>query len=145
MATQKCGSTPCGVNEFGYRAVLAPFAELETKSDGSVVLAPISEQRLSRSREILLGQFQLPNEMQVFAADGPLGSSRTVSFRLGGYDLPLPTLADWSARRMTYPVGTMARVRDREVLAERYADYSVFTAMDKSQAIRVVRILANGE
>ncbi|WP_133303077.1 hypothetical protein [Cupriavidus lacunae] len=144
MATQKCAATPCGANELGYRAVLAPFAELETKSDGSA-LAPISELRLSRSREILLGQFQLPNETQVFAADGPLGSSRTVSFRLGGYDLPLPTLADWSARRMTYPVGTMARVRDREVLAERYADYSVFTAMDKSQAIRVVRILANGE
>ncbi len=148
---KKCGKSICKSTAFGYRIALSPlfkFPEfLSDDADKAGALKPITKQQLSRAKQLLLGLFDLPDDLEVIVVEhAPNGTAvpRQVQLVVNGYKLPLPTQSVWENKKLSYPPAMLERVREREVLAQRWAEYAVFDDLDEVTATRMVRTMAGG-
>ena len=144
-----CGSTPsgqtldCGTSEIGFRSAIGQLTAVKPDGTG---LEPVTDGRKAATRELVLGLFKLPESTEVGVDEGQGDrQKRKITLRLAGYTLPLPSVKDWAGRRMIYPPILLERVRDREVLADRYAEYTVLQTFDASSKARLVKAMSEGD
>ncbi len=151
---RKCDGKTCKNTELGYQTALSPLFEVLAAPVQPVgqplaapTLVPINTESVDRARELFLAQFQLTDATLLEAKDAsPKGTStkRQVRIKLGGFDLPLPTVGQWATKAMSYPSGMMARISEREILAQRWADYAVLDTLDVTTTVRMVRAMSGG-
>ncbi len=148
---KKCGSPSCPRSDLAYQVALSPLFELaearNQPQSNLPALSPITAGSLSRSRELLAAVFSLPAGAELRVTDvSPSGVkiARVASLRVGAYDLPLPSVQNWTSKRLDYPVGMLDRIREREVLAQRWAEYSSLDSIDVGSAIRLGRAMSGG-
>lgn len=142
-----CKRGPCKAEDIMYTIAISNFYPMpaDAKRQGQMPpLAPIERQS---GKEWLLAIFDLPSEVTFEELDTKNGQliPRRVVLKLDGLVLQLPTPADWNARRLDYPPGLVDRIREREILAQRWADYAVLDAeKDGRRSTQLIQILARG-
>lgn len=144
-ATERgCPDATCTASELKYEISVAPFYATLPPDNKLAALTPEARQS---ARELFLAMFDISRDAVFEEVDvSPSGSAipRRVAMKLGGYSLQMPTVADWTARRLDYPPGMLARIQERYALGERWAEYVVLNRLPIDQKVRLVQAVSHG-
>lgn len=142
-----CKGTKCNNNHLKYEISIAPLFKLNSGSAGGADYAPATVSQRVQVKNLMLAMFDLSEEAAFQEADSnPAGIPvpRRIIMKLGSVSLQLPTVDDWAEKRFDYPVGMLERVRERNILAERWAEYTLFDGISAETKTRMIRVLAKG-
>lgn len=103
------------------------------------------------AKDLLLHLFDFSPEVEFFEKDSetsldgsPMSIPRKVMMKLGEIELEMPDPKLWEKRSFDYPSSLKSRIHERDLLAERWADYTIFERMGDS-AKPIIKVLAGGE
>lgn len=139
----------CAARSFTYRLARDRFFRVEGVGVQAAYATLNADQQLV-AESALKALFDVHPDAQFVAEDVTAidGQSvpipRRLQFKLDGYSLTMPTLADWTARRLVYPPSMQARIDDRSRVASRLANYSMLEGMAPEAKARLVTILSQG-
>jgi hypothetical protein len=125
----------------GYEKLLVMSGE-----GASATLATPTPEQITAAESWLQGLFDIHSDFKIETSDTVKGVPvpRRLIFNLDGYALPMPDPNAWKDKRLDYPPMMRERLDDRIVLAQRFADYTVFDGMDQAVKLNLVNIVTQG-
>jgi hypothetical protein len=142
-----CSPAPCAASDLAYRLAVDPLFSVTVSADGAAKLGEVTREAEGRAGEWLLAMFDLDRETKFSALDRDAKGAeqaRALVMRSNGFEIAMPLVSDWVNRRMSYPPEMDARLKERDLLARRWADYVTLQALSEDQRVRLSNLMAKG-
>jgi hypothetical protein len=142
-----CQRDKCDAADIQYQTAIENFYPTIQEEGKPEDLRPLTEKDRQSGKDWLLAMFDISPEAHFEEIETQKGMPipRRVIMKLDGLILQLPESSDWKARRLSYPPALFDRIHERELLAQRWADYAVFdTNPKKSYSVHFINVLAGG-
>jgi hypothetical protein len=150
-ARKNCTKDTCPSNDLGYELALRPLHDSKVPvgaaAGAPAVLQRVDASTLASANEVYHALFDLPADLQLVVFDLPKTGeviTRDILLKAPGFEVPVPTLEEWRGKLMSYPPEMLKRVHEREVLAQRWADYAALDGLDDNAKVRLVRAMSGG-
>ncbi|MDD5266892.1 MAG: hypothetical protein PHO08_07160 [Methylococcales bacterium] len=143
-----CQREKCDAADIQYQTVIENFYPTTQDEGKPEQLKSLTEKDRQAGKDWLLTMFDITSEALFEEVETQNGKPipRRVVMKLDGLELQLPELSDWKARRLSYPPALLERIHERELLAQRWADYAVFdTKSNQSYSEYFINVLAEGK
>ena len=126
------------------------FPQLHAKNDDPILVMP-NESEMEAAEATLKQIFDLHPDVRFAIEDyAEVGQTkisipRRIQMKVDGYSLTMPSVVDWTQRRLVYPPFMIDRLADRLVVARRLANYAALDGMESTSRATLVTILSKGE
>lgn len=140
----------CRGRSLMYRLAFERYFQIEGEGSNARY-APLDDTKLTMAELALKDLLDVHPDTRFVIEDQVISEGKIISiprrlqFKLDGYSLPMPSVAEWSNRSFSYPTMMRDRVMDRIRIAKRLANYTMLDKMDQTTRARLVSVLSQGK
>ena len=148
-----CNSDPkgqaCVGSSFLYRLAHDRFFSNQGKGRDAIY-APMTDDQQVVAEAMLKNLFAVHPDTRFLIEDSITANGQVIQiprrllFKLDGYSIQMPSVTDWTEKRLVYPPQTQDRIDDRIRVARRLANYSMLDGMAGSEKTRLITMLSKG-
>jgi flagellar biosynthesis chaperone FliJ len=144
---RNCRGAPCAASDVAYTLAVSPLLGFTAAADGTAKLPAINAESASRAGGWMHAMFDLDASTTFWALDADAAGAeqaRVLVMRSNGIEIAMPLATDWARRLLSYPQELSARLRERELLARRWADYTSLQMLSVEQQVRLTDVMSKG-